>query len=111
MKDLEDISLDVPAAPRVLGRVVGLGAGQGLFELSEAGNQAKEVEGAEPRRNFVAAALLGYKEVKGEEDMVGAVKKSGVDVAALLAKDDEFESHLPSVAEFAKESGLGSVVL
>ena len=41
--------------------------------------------------------------------MVEAV--AGLDIAALMAKDEEFEGHLESTEDFLSSSGLAALIL
>jgi translation initiation factor 4G len=108
--ELEDLALDVPAAPRVLGKVMGLAAVHGLLGLDVVAGHAGAVESAEPRRAYVAEALQTVKAVKGEDGLVEAVKSSGINVEKLLESDPEFEAHLPAADAYAAEMGLSSVM-
>ena len=54
-------SLDAPSAPRLLGRLLGSAAASGMLGLDFVAKAGQSVESAEPRRNFVAAALLAVK--------------------------------------------------
>ena len=103
---LEDLALDVPAAPRVLGGVLGMCVAAELMDLNAVKDRVEGVESAEPRRAFVASALHAVKEAKGSDQLRAAVKASGVDVLALFENDPEFEPHLPSAQKFAEEEGL-----
>jgi len=107
---LEDISLDIPSAPRVLGRILGLMASRDLMGLDVVAAQAGNIEGAEPRRGFVAAALLAVKGAAGEPRMLELVKDGQVDVPKLFEHDAKFEGHLSGAQEFAKEQGLSAVM-
>jgi translation initiation factor 4G len=108
--ELEDLALDVPTAPRVLGLVLGGCAEKGVFGLDVMAAQVGTVEGAEPRRALVAAALLAIKESAGAERMAELVKAGEVDVQKLLQHDAGFEGHLPDASEFAKEQGIAEVM-
>lgn len=63
-------SLDTPSAPRLLGRL--LGSSVALVGLEAVLKPAKAVESAEPRRNFVAAALLAIKVSQSVAALLGA---------------------------------------
>jgi translation initiation factor 4G len=108
--ELEDISLDVPAAPKILGRVMGCSAARGLLELEIASAQAEAVEAAEPRRAFIASALNAFKELNGEDKLKAAVTESGMSVAQLLEHDAEFEGHLDDARKFAADNHLASLL-
>jgi translation initiation factor 4G len=108
--ELEDIALDVPAAPKILGRVMGCAAARGLLGLDIASAQAMTVEAAEPRRAFVVGALNAFKELNGEEKLKSAVKESELDVAQLLEHDPEFEAHLDNTKKFAEDNQLAGLL-
>jgi translation initiation factor 4G len=112
---LEDLALDVPRAPDLLGAFAGACAAAGVAGVGFADFAAmlEKVESAGPRRRFVASAL---KAAKGGE--LGGGKKG--DVAALapasaglgkLLEADELDGELPSVADFMKAEGLADVAL
>ena len=79
---------------------------KGLLQAAVLGALASPdaIEGAEARRGLLAAALNQVKAAHGEQAMVEAV--AGLDIAALMAKDEEFEGHLESTEEFLSSSGL-----
>lgn len=109
-EQLEDISLDIPAAPKVLGRLLGLSSVKGILKVGLVGALAGNVESAEPRRAFVSSCLSAIKEEKGEETLVGMVRDSGMDVGKLFEHDAEFENHLVNGETFAHEQGLLAVL-
>ncbi len=109
--ELDDLALDVPSAPAVLGRALGGAAAAGLLSLAPVAEQAAGVESAEPRRAFVAAALRAVQAAGGDEAMLEAVAEGGVDVGKLFAHEEEFEGHLPPAAAFAEAEGLGALKL
>jgi len=111
MSVLEDISLDIPAAPKVLGRVIGCAAARGLLGLDIAAAQAATVEAAEPRRAFIASTLNAFKELSGEEKLISAIKEHNVDVAQLLEHDAEYEGHLDNARKFAEDNQLAGYLL
>lgn len=109
-ENLEDTVLDVPAAPKVLGHIIGVSVAKGVSGINALDEQAQAVEGAEPRRGLVAATLQAVKENLGEEKMVAIVKSSNMDLRALLDRDPEIESYLPGLEEFAATVGLQAVL-
>lgn len=108
--DLEDISLDVPAAPRVLGLIIGGCADKGVFGLDILANKLPNIEGAEPRRNVLISALKNIKDVSGEDKMVALAKQGGLDVLKLCEHDVEFEPHLSDAKSFIQEEGLAALI-
>ena len=105
-KCLDDTMLDVPAAPKILGDVLGGVIAKGLLEGAVLGElvSLEVMEGAEARRGLLAAALLQINAAHGQQAMIDAV--AGLEIAALMAKDDEFEAHLESTEEFLTAAGL-----
>jgi hypothetical protein len=108
--ELGDIALDVPAAPRVLGRVLGCAAAAGLLGLDVLAAQAGCVEDAEPRRALVAAALHAARDAGGEDKLAELARAAELDLTKLLTHDPEFEAHLPSAAAFAEAQGLSALL-
>ncbi|KAL4442134.1 hypothetical protein ABPG77_011395, partial [Micractinium sp. CCAP 211/92] len=84
LEGLEDIALDIPSAPRLLGRLLGAAAAGGLLGLdwpAEAG---------------------------GDDRLQQLVAESKLDLQQLLASDPEFDpADLPPPAEFLRQQGLG----
>lgn len=107
---LEDLMLDIPAAPKVLGRMMGLAISKHLCNVADVDKQASSIEAAEPRRGLIAAALVTIKDAMGENEMVDMVKKSGMDVQKQFERDEEIESYLPTLKEFAKDQGLEALL-
>jgi hypothetical protein len=109
---LDDIALDVPSAPRLLGRLLGSAVAGGLLGLNEVASQVKSVESAEPRRMFVAAALHAVKENAGEDALKEYCEEAKIDMNALLAADPEFDPpELPDVPIFLKAEGLEAALV
>jgi translation initiation factor 4G len=107
LEALEDFALDIPAAPRLLGRLLGAAAAGGLLDLAWVAGAVAACESAEPRRGFLAAALKAAAEAAGDERLVALVKGAGLDLPKLLASEDEFDGPLPAPADFLREQGLG----
>ena len=104
---LEDLALDIPAAPRLLGRLLGAAAAGGLLGLDWAAKAVGEVESAEPRRGFAAAMLRAVQEAGGDERLQQLVAEAKLDLPKLLVSDPEFDGEMPSPAEFLQQQGLG----
>lgn len=105
-QSLDDTMLDVPAAPKILGDILGAALAKDMMQGAVLGALAspEAIEGAEARRGLLAAALLQVKAARGEQEMKNAV--AGLDILALMAKDDEIEGYLPDTATFLAEQGL-----
>lgn len=104
---LEDLSLDVPKAPKLLGQFAAELSHAGALELSSMPDLLAKVESAEPKRNFSVALLKEVKELGGEEALSAAAE---VDWVALLEADPDFDPGLPPSADFLKKQGLAAVM-
>lgn len=109
-EQLADIALDIPSAPRLLGRLLGAAAASGLLGLDVVAAQATPVESAEPRRVFVAAALAAVQQGGGDAKLKALVADGGMKLEHLIAHDPEFDGDLPTAADFLRCQGLGFLV-
>lgn len=106
---LEDFAMDVPAAPRLLGRLLGAAVNGGLLGLDWAAKAVGGVEGGDPRRGFAAALLGAVQQAGGDEQLARLVGEAKLDLPALLACDPEFDLDKRSPEEFLQQSGLGAL--
>jgi len=116
---LEDLALDVPKAPSLLGGLLGAALGAGLgpggpptpaLSLADLSDLVSPIESAEPRRALVAAALQAAASALGGVDkLAAAAAASGWSAGPALAFDEEFDGEMPSAAEFLEGAGLGAV--
>jgi translation initiation factor 4G len=104
---LEDFTMDIPKAPGVLGRAVGMAAAEGLVPLNVLSELLEGTEGAEGKRKLLAAAFKAVTAAGGEAEL----KELAAEVpVAELAKADEFDGDLPSVADWAKKEGFAGAL-
>ena len=101
---LEDIAIDVPMAPKLLGVMLAQLIIEGALEAATLNAATLKIdEGAVPtRRDFAAAALKELKN-NGKGGLAEYVTKSGLDVAAALTGDEKFDGPL---AAFLEKNGL-----
>ena len=101
---LEDIAIDVPMAPKLLGVMLARLIIEGALEAATLNAATLKIdEGAVPtRRDFAAAALRELKN-NGKGGLAEYVTKSGLDVAAALTGDEKFDGPL---AAFLEKNGL-----
>ena len=101
---LEDIAIDVPMAPKLLGVMLAQLIIEGALEAATLNAATLKIdEGAVPtRRDFAAAALRELKN-NGKGGLAEYVTKSGLDVAAALTGDEKFDGPL---AAFLEKNGL-----
>ncbi|KIZ04763.1 Eukaryotic initiation factor iso-4F subunit p82-34 [Monoraphidium neglectum] len=106
---LEDLSLDIPKAPELLGRVVGAAAAKGALALSELPQLLSKCEGAEPKRKLAGAAFrAAAAEGGGDAKLAQLCAAAGIRAGEFL-KADEFDGDLPSVEDWLKSEGLSAV--
>jgi translation initiation factor 4G len=116
---LEDLALDVPKAPALLGGLLGAALGAGLgpdapaepaLSLSDLTALVEPIESAEPRRALVAAALSAAAAALGGTDkLASAAAAAGWTAGPTLVFDAEFDGEMEGAAEFLTGAGLGGV--
>jgi hypothetical protein len=108
---LDDLALDVPASPFVLGMVLGGVIAAGGLGLAAVVDQVAKVEGAVPRRGFVAAALRALQAAKGDEAVKEECSKADFKPEEVLKVDEEFDGpDEPDVATFLRQEGLEALL-
>ncbi|BDA41688.1 Eukaryotic translation initiation factor isoform 4G-1 [Coccomyxa sp. Obi] len=109
---LEDLALDVPKAPKLLGSLVGLAIAEGAVPAGKLVEVYEKVEDTETRRRGVAEALLYVKRKVGEAKLGQLCKEGEFHTEKFLAADPEFDAPETSdVAAFLKQEGLSAVPL
>ena len=99
---LDDIAIDTPMAPKLLGGLVAALIIDDALAATFIADSAVGVEDTMYRREYVAAIFKELK-ARGKKGAAAYAADGGVDVAGLLAGDPEFDSPL---AEFLEKSGL-----
>ena len=104
IEQLEDIAIDVPMAPKLLGVMLARLIIEGALEAGTLNAATLKIdEGAVPtRRDFAAAALKELKK-NGKVGLAEYVTKSGLDVKAALTGDEKFDGPLNA---FLEKNGL-----
>lgn len=108
---LEDVSLDAPKAPALLGRFYGLAVQNGALALSTLASLIEGDYGVEYKRKFAAAALQFVKEQRGESALAELCTAADIHADELFKADPEFDADACSVAEFLDQEGLKAVPL
>ncbi|EIE25379.1 hypothetical protein COCSUDRAFT_46693 [Coccomyxa subellipsoidea C-169] len=109
---LEDLALDVPKAPKLLGSLVGLAVAEGAVPAGKLVELYEKVEDTETRRRGVAEALRYVKGKVGEAKLGQLCTEGGLQVEKFLAADVEFDGpDFQDVAAFLKQEGLSAVPL
>ena len=107
---LEDLAMDVPKAPQLLGRFFGLCIARDILGLDLL-PQLMEGEGAvEPKRRFSAAAFKVVKAAKGDAGLTQACTDASITVAAFLTGDPEFDAEEPPLDKWLESEGLAGLI-
>jgi len=116
---LEDLALDVPKAPGLLGGLLGAALGAGLgpgapptpaLSLADLTSLVAPIESAEPRRALIAATLKAAAAALGGVDkLAAAASAAGWAAGPTLVFDVEFDGEMEGAAEFLAGAGLGAV--
>lgn len=108
---LEDLSMDVPMSPQILGRALAALLIGGAVQLACLEGLLDKVESCDPKRRLVANVMPPLEEGLGRDGAVAMVKESGVHMGVLLDADGELEPSAPSVFDWVKMEGLEWVPL
>jgi len=101
---LEDIAIDVPMAPKLLGGMLAQLVIEGALDVTALGSSICKVdEGGMPTRRDFAVATLKELKAKGKMPLAKYVEQSGFDVKAALTGDEKMDGPL---GEFLEKSGL-----
>mmetsp|Transcript_38895 Transcript_38895/g.86508 ORF Transcript_38895/g.86508 Transcript_38895/m.86508 type:complete len:781 (+) Transcript_38895:79-2421(+) len=107
---LEDLSLDVPKAPALLGHAVGSAVAAGILTIDALPQLLEGDYGAEPKRNLAAAAFKQVKAKLGEGKLKELCTAGGVKAGSFLEADPQLDGDLPSTEDFLKAEGLAGAV-
>ena len=104
---LEDIAIDVPMAPKLLGVMLAQLIIEGALEATALATATLKIdEGATPTRREFAAAVLKELKKNGKSGLAEVVAKSGLDVVAALTGDEKFDGPLGA---FLEKNGLAEL--
>ena len=104
---LEDVAIDVPMAPKLLGYVCASLVVEGVAEASHVAASAEKIdEGGMPTRREYVAAVLKELKARGKKSVGEYVKEGGIDLAKLLTGDEKFDGPLDA---FLEKNGLKEI--
>lgn len=108
---LEDLSLDVPAAPQLLGGFFGKAVSGGAAVLDVLPDMLEGDYGAGPKRAFTAAALKTLQAKLGDAGLAQLCHTSGIKAGDFLQPHPEFDEgeDLPAVDAWLASQGLSVV--
>ncbi len=108
---LEDLAMDVPKAPALLGRFFGSCVSRSIASLELLPQLMEGDASVGPKRTFSAAAFKAIRGAKGGDE---ALKKMCADVSlaagSFLAADPEFDRDEPALEEWLNSEGLTGIV-
>lgn len=107
---LEDISLDVPKAPSILGHMVGSALLQGILALDALPQLLEGDFGVEPKREFACAVFKRVQEQAGADGLAEMCTKSGLKASTFLTADSTLDPDAPAVEDFLRQQGLAGIV-
>ncbi|GFR43879.1 hypothetical protein Agub_g5008 [Astrephomene gubernaculifera] len=107
---LEDLSMDVPKAPQLLGRFYGSCVSRGIASLDLLPQLMEGDASVEPKRRFSGAAFKVLRTAKGDQGLSKLCAEVGLAAGAFLAADPEFDQGEPAVEEWLKAEGLAGIV-
>lgn len=103
---LEDLRLDIPKAPLLLGQLLGKAVGEGAFGGEALQEICEPIEDTEARRELIAHVLKTVQKQFGEDAVRALSSSKGFHLTKLLQGDPEFDSELESPEEFFSKQGL-----
>ena len=108
---IDDLALDVPKAPALLGASIGAALAGGAIEGGALASLLDGVESVDAKRGVVASALAAVAKSDGGDAAVAAAA-TAADLPALLQADPEFDPpDTPSVDAFLKGKGLAAAIV
>lgn len=110
-QQLEDLALDVPLSPQILGRTAAALAEAGALRFADVPGLVAAVEAVEPKRHFFRHLLSALAVSLGEPGAAAMVADSGARLVPLLEADAELDPNAPTVRDFVKSEGLDWVPL
>ncbi|KAG2498818.1 hypothetical protein HYH03_003011 [Edaphochlamys debaryana] len=107
---LEDLSMDVPKAPLLLGRFYGSCVSRGIAGLDLLPQLMEGDASVEPKRKFSGAAFKTLRAAKGDAGLGDLCKEAGLAAGGFLEADPEFDKDEPKLEEWLKAEGLAGIV-
>ncbi|GLI58622.1 hypothetical protein VaNZ11_000357 [Volvox africanus] len=107
---LEDLSMDVPKAPLLLGRFYGSCVSRNIASLDLLPQLMEGDASVSPKRRFSSSAFKVLRDAKGDQGLAKLCNEVGLAAGTFLAEDPEFDQDEPALAEWLKTEGLAGVV-
>ncbi|KAG2438700.1 hypothetical protein HXX76_005246 [Chlamydomonas incerta] len=107
---LEDLSMDVPKAPQLLGRFYGSCVSRNIASLDLLPQLMEGDASVEPKRRFSGAAFKVLRGAKGDAELTKLCSEVGLTASTFLSADPEFDKDEPALEEWLKSEGLTGLV-
>ena len=108
---LEDLAIDVPLAPQLLGEAVAAVIMEGAHTYALLKTLTSKMEGCEVMRKFLSVILLKLRTQGGEPALKKKLEEHAIDLEEVLKADPEFDPpDLPTVKQFLFSKGLRELV-
>ncbi|GLC43129.1 Eukaryotic translation initiation factor 4 gamma 1 [Pleodorina starrii] len=107
---LEDLSMDVPKAPLLLGRFYGSCVSRNIASLDLLPQLMEGDASVEPKRRFSGAAFKVLRSAKGDQGLAKLCGEVGLTAGTFLAADPEFDRDEPAIEDWLKAEGLAGIV-
>ncbi|EFJ50942.1 eukaryotic translation initiation factor 4 [Volvox carteri f. nagariensis] len=107
---LEDLSMDVPKAPQLLGRFYGSCVSRNIASLDLLPQLMEGDASVEPKRRFSGAAFKVLRSAKGDQGLAKMCGDVGLAAGTFLEADPEFDRDEPSLANWLKAERLAGIV-
>ncbi|PNH12771.1 Eukaryotic initiation factor iso-4F subunit p82-34 [Tetrabaena socialis] len=107
---LEDLSMDIPKAPQLLGRFYGSCVCRSIASLDLLPQLMEGDASVEPKRRFSGSAFKAIRAAKGDPGLASLCKDVGLAAGSFLASDPEFDKDEPALEAWLKAEGLTGIV-
>eukprot|EP00798_Chlamydomonas_sp_ICE-L_P009725 gene9725-7598_t len=109
-EQLEDLSMDYPKAPGLLGHYIGSAVAQKLLPVTTLSELLVGDYSAEPKRALAEAAFINAKAGLGDAGLMDLCTTAGLKASAFLEAEPDLDGHLPSTADWLASAGLTAAV-
>ncbi|KAG2453432.1 hypothetical protein HYH02_001655 [Chlamydomonas schloesseri] len=107
---LEDLSMDVPKAPQLLGRFYGSCVSRNIASLDLLPQLMEGDASVEPKRRFSGAAFKVLRGAKGDAGLAKLCSEVSLTASTFLNADPEFDKDEPALEAWLKSEGLAGLV-
>ena len=107
---LEDLAVDYPMAPKLLGAFMGRLVAEGALSMGLLNDILERLSYCSQRREFAAAVFQACRAKGGDAVVSQKCRESAISAGVLLKHDPEMDGKMDEVEVFLKAEGLAGVV-